>query len=242
MVVFDAAWQLNLLRKNLSLHANPLACRAENFRNAACSFALRAPLFNVVVANDAASATTLEALARLGTHCSSLAFALVAHDSFIEFEGHFGARNGLHKGYLNIGFVVGSPGVISCDSCLGSLPLEIEEFVELIEHLLPVLLLAALSTTFVLLPLLPGSLSPELLSLPLLSPLVTRHCSLIRAFSPIEIVIILLWITILLVITKNRAVCPFTLMRMVVSKAASFAASLRPKAVLVIVKLLLRRI
>lgn len=83
VVIFDAAWQLNLLRQNLPLDAYALACRAENFWDTACSFALRAPLFNIVVANDATSATTLEALARFGAYCSSLTFALMADDSFI---------------------------------------------------------------------------------------------------------------------------------------------------------------
>ena len=231
-----------MLRENLSLDAYTLARRAENFWDTACSFALRAPLFYIVVANNATSATTLEALARLGAYCCSLSFALMADDSFIQFQGDFCANNGLNKANLNVSLIVGSPGVISCDSCFGCLPLEIKELVKLIEHLLPVLLLAAAVLSIFVLLALRGRLTPELLSLPLLSPLIPGHCALIRAFSPIEIVIILLWITILLIITKNCAICPLTLVRMVVSKAASLAASLSPETVLIIVELLFGRI
>lgn len=65
LTICEASRKLDFFTEDLSLDTNTFAISASFFWDATCTFTLRAPFLDVVVSNDATTATTLETLSWL---------------------------------------------------------------------------------------------------------------------------------------------------------------------------------
>lgn len=232
LIVLDSSRKLDHFGEHLSLHADSLAGGAEHFGKASSSFALHTSLLYIVVANDAASATALEALAGLGAGSSAQALALRAGYSLVELEVNFGADDCVDEVDFDLCLVVGATGVVSRDTRLRSASLEVEELVEVIEHLLPVLFFGLVGG----LGLLRGA---ALLLLVTPEIALSGHSSPVGTSSPIKVIVLVLFSISLLIVAEDGAVGSPLLVRVVVRETASIAAPRRPEPVLIVVQLLL---
>ena len=188
--ILETSWKLDLLLDNFSYHAKTFTCRAEDFGQAPGSLTLHTSFLYVKVADNAAASAAFEAFARLGARLCSRAFTCGAGNSFINFNFQFLSVNCLCELYRYFLLKVSTYCVITRDSRLRSLPLEVKEFIELIKYFLAERLLAFILSFLELFSLL---ICPEgfcCLTLPPASisiSITTWHCSII--LSPIEIIV-----------------------------------------------------
>jgi len=248
LLVLQATRELDFFCQDLPLNTDSFALRANNLREAASTLALRTALLNTVVANNAASATALETLARAGPSLRSCALTRVAQDALIELQFEHAADDSIDETHFNLSFQISASRVIPSHPLLSCLPLEVKELIKFVKDLLLEVLFVRTSASTR--PLFSLGLLPELVSCLLLLPSIEGlllkilttaaptpwHRSFVRTTSPIEVVVFIF--TVLLIVRENGAIRTPLSMRVIVAETASSARGFGPKPVLIVIQLL----